>query len=52
MRYRGSKLKKPEIRNFYGIFYHLNEVKSKYKGLPECMPARLPYNLKKKFRAF
>ena len=31
MRYGDSKLKK---RDFYGIFYHLNGVKSKYKELP------------------
>ena len=34
MRYRGSKLKKPEKCDFCGIFYRLNGVKSKYKGLP------------------
>ena len=35
MRYGGSKLKKPEKCDFlYCIFYHLNGVKSKYKGLP------------------
>ena len=33
MRYWGSKLNKPEKCDFCGIFYHLNEVKSKYKGL-------------------
>ena len=34
MRYGGSKLKKREKCDFCGIFYHLNGVKSKYKGLP------------------
>ena len=34
MIYWGSKLKKPEKMRFFGIFYHLNGVKSKYKGLP------------------
>ena len=34
MRYRCSKLKKRKKRDFYGIFDHLNGVKSKYKGLP------------------
>ena len=33
MRYGGSKWKKPVKCDFCGIFYHLNGVKSKYKGL-------------------
>ena len=32
MRYRGSKVKKPEKRDFYVNFHHVNGVKSKYKG--------------------
>ena len=34
MRYGGSKLKNRKKCDFCGIFYHLNGVKSKYKGLP------------------
>ena len=41
MRYGGSKLKKPEKCECYGIFYHLNGVwrytqKSDKKGLSQC----------------
>ena len=34
MRYGGSKLKNGKKCDFCGIFYHLNGVKSKYKGIP------------------
>ena len=34
MKYWGSKLKKLEKKRFLWYFYHLNGVKSKYKGLP------------------
>ena len=34
MRYWGSKFKNRKKCDFCGIFYHLNGVKSKYKGLP------------------
>ena len=33
MRYGDSKLKKPEETRFLWYFYHINRVKSKYKGL-------------------
>ena len=34
MRYGGFKVEKTGKCDFCGIFYHLNGVKSKYKGLP------------------
>ena len=52
MRYGSSKLKKPEKRHFYGIFDHLNGIKSKYKRLPvEVLQTTLGRNPTSSFRS-